>query len=180
MMPSNRQVHRESNEYASIWEWPLPNAPASATGDAMMQAGFSGTNRGECELPGSKDIHGYYGTYETRQFNSTAELSCRRVEHPYQHPGTPSSGRRCIVKDDVSSDKQAGRQRYFELNTNLNGLDNSSLTGCTVDVMSGAQSGGITGPVMMAVHGGRMPCYTQQYDIMANQPSATKPSTFLS
>ena len=116
-----RQLHRESNEYASIWEWPLPNAPqitstAVTAGDAALihasssvGCGNSRTVVGDCE---SRDTHGYYGTYETQQFVSSSEQSSyRRVEHPYQHPGTPSSSRQCFVKDDVT-----GRQRYFEVN----------------------------------------------------------------
>ena len=128
-----RQIHRESNEYASIWEWPLPNAPqitsaAVSAGDvALLHASTSvgcGNNRtvGECEQSVSRDAHGYYGTYETQQFVSSSEQSYRRVEHPYQHPGTPSTSRQCFVKDDVT-----GRTRYFEISAQPENM--SSETG---------------------------------------------------
>jgi len=171
VMPSNRQVHRESNEYASIWEWPLPNTPAIAC-DSTLPVGCSGTNRPDYEMTGSRDIHGYYGTYETRQINSsTLELSCRRVEHPYQHPGTPSSGRRCIVKDDILGDKSAGKPRYFELNV---GLAQGSSSGCVVDAVASGMTGDGTGQIM-SVHTARMPCYSQQY-IMAKPSQESKSS----
>lgn len=86
---SRLQQHRESNEYASIWEWPLPSVPQQSIGvDSLHGCGGGGGGVGDGGY--TVDAHGYYGTYQTRQLADAGArqdgTSANETDHAYQRP----------------------------------------------------------------------------------------------
>lgn len=120
------QIHRESNEYASIWEWPpIPGDQSLPAGTSAVAGDERGGARATTDSPPPplpSQSHGYYGTYETRQqqqqqqqqrqLSSDVELqqasSCRRIEHPYQYPLSETPSGPAAFPDSAS-------RRYYAL-----------------------------------------------------------------
>jgi hypothetical protein len=107
---------RESNEYASIWEWPLPNTPVPGVGSVgsgdqdsgVFTAAEGGGKQHRVGLSSSSQVGGYYcGAPSSSVSGGALEAGCggaRRAaggpyrapsiadaEHPYQRPVTPTN-----------------------------------------------------------------------------------------